>query len=281
MTTNSPLNVAAPGVLANDTDADGNEMTAILMTGPVHGTLVFNANGSFQYTPAGGFMGTDTYTYRTSDGLNSSLPATVTIVIQGGGGTNDPRSNLGPIVNLTSPTNGAIYIEGMDIPLMAEASDEDGTVTNVSFFSDLTFLGSDDDADYGLLLTNVPAGEYVFRATATDDSGATSISSPVPVTVLRNPPFASGTFRLNRQTGLFEQTVTIANPTPVYFPGVRLWIMNVRLAATIWNATGQSGGVPYIDVPDIPAGGSIQIVVEYYTPDLRVAPEPTFLPEVR
>src|SRR5262249_48005254 len=49
------LNVAAPGVLAGDTDVDGDSLTAVLVSGPAHGTLTLNANGSFTYTPAAAY----------------------------------------------------------------------------------------------------------------------------------------------------------------------------------------------------------------------------------
>ena len=75
------LSVALPGVLGNDSDADGNVLSAIRVTGPAHGTLTLNANGSFVYTPVANYFGTDTFTYRASDGLLTSGLATVTITI--------------------------------------------------------------------------------------------------------------------------------------------------------------------------------------------------------
>lgn len=75
------LLVRAPGVLGNDTDADGNLLTAVQLTLPSHGTLSFSANGSFTYTPTSGFAGTDTFTYQASDGIALSAPATVTITV--------------------------------------------------------------------------------------------------------------------------------------------------------------------------------------------------------
>ena len=86
------LNVAAPGVLGNDTDADGNPLTAVLVSGPSNGTLTLNANGSFSYTSNANFGGTETFTYRAKDStLLQSNVATVTIAV-----------NL--LVNLTDTT---------------------------------------------------------------------------------------------------------------------------------------------------------------------------------
>ncbi|MFO1000733.1 MAG: cadherin-like domain-containing protein [Planctomycetaceae bacterium] len=65
----------------NDSDPDGNVLSAIRVTGPAHGTLTLNANGSFVYTPVANYFGTDTFTYRASDGLLQSGIATVTITI--------------------------------------------------------------------------------------------------------------------------------------------------------------------------------------------------------
>ena len=78
-----PLVITAPGVLANDTDLDGGQsLQAIVETGPSHGTLVLNADGSFVYTPALDYNGSDAFTYRASDGTALSAPVTVTISIK-------------------------------------------------------------------------------------------------------------------------------------------------------------------------------------------------------
>lgn len=78
------LNVPAPGVLANDTDAESDPLTAVLGTGPSSGTLDLHADGSFTYTPAEDSVGPVTFTYRANDGLADSDPATVTITVQAG-----------------------------------------------------------------------------------------------------------------------------------------------------------------------------------------------------
>ena len=73
---------AAPGVLTGATNVDGKTLTAVLdsYTGP--GTLVLNPNGSFTYKPAQGFIGTDSFTYFAFDGIQNSIPATVTLNVQ-------------------------------------------------------------------------------------------------------------------------------------------------------------------------------------------------------
>jgi len=79
VTQGTALTVAAPGVLGNDTDID-SALTAAVITGPSNGTLSLASNGSFTYTPAGTFYGTDSFTYRAGDGALSST-AIVTITV--------------------------------------------------------------------------------------------------------------------------------------------------------------------------------------------------------
>lgn len=72
---------AEDGVLKNDSDPDEDPLTAVLVTGPQHGTLSLAADGGFSYTPAENFNGTDTFTYRASDGKLTSEIATVTLTV--------------------------------------------------------------------------------------------------------------------------------------------------------------------------------------------------------
>jgi VCBS repeat-containing protein len=75
------LTVATPGVLVNDTDADGGTLTAILVTSPTHGTLTLSPNGSFIYVPTAGYHGADTFTYKANDGTADSNTATVSVIV--------------------------------------------------------------------------------------------------------------------------------------------------------------------------------------------------------
>ncbi len=80
---NTPLTVAAPGVLSNDSDPDaGDSLSAVKITDPQSGSVTLNANGSFTYTPAAGFTGTASFTYKASDGTAQSNAATVSITVQ-------------------------------------------------------------------------------------------------------------------------------------------------------------------------------------------------------
>ncbi len=80
-TANTALTIAAPGLLANDSDADGDPLAAALVSGPAHGALTLNADGSFTYTPADAFAGTDSFTYKANDGQADSNLATVSIAV--------------------------------------------------------------------------------------------------------------------------------------------------------------------------------------------------------
>jgi large repetitive protein len=80
-TQNLTLNVSAPGVLSNDTDAQSDPLTAVLDTTVSHGSLTLNSNGSFTYVPTTGYTGADSFTYHANDGsLNSSI-VTVSIAV--------------------------------------------------------------------------------------------------------------------------------------------------------------------------------------------------------
>ena len=80
-TTAVPLTVGAPGVMSNDTDADGDPLTASLVSASGNGSLSFSPNGGFTYTSGGSFTGTTSFTYRVTDGLANSGVATVTITV--------------------------------------------------------------------------------------------------------------------------------------------------------------------------------------------------------
>ena len=81
MDEDTTLVVEAPGVLDNDTDPEDDVLEAELVTGVSTGTLIFNPDGSFRYTPNRNFFGEVTFTYRAYDGEFYSEPVTVTITV--------------------------------------------------------------------------------------------------------------------------------------------------------------------------------------------------------
>jgi VCBS repeat-containing protein len=113
------LTVAAPGVLGNDTDVDGDQLTAVLNTDVTGGTLTLNSDGSFDYTPDAGTTG-DSFIYFANDGtVNSSLAATVTITVVS-------AANQPPVAandTATTKKNAAV-----DINVIANDYDPDGFI---------------------------------------------------------------------------------------------------------------------------------------------------------
>ncbi|MDP9486987.1 MAG: Ig-like domain-containing protein, partial [Actinomycetota bacterium] len=96
-----PLRVAAPGLLSNDTDPDGDALTALEVTDPAHGEVFVRTDGSFAYFPDEGYLGADSFTYRASDGSATSDPATVKIAV---------KDLTKPTVVDTRPLNGATVV---------------------------------------------------------------------------------------------------------------------------------------------------------------------------
>ena len=96
---------AAHGVLANDTDADGDLLTAELLGIPlVNGVLNFNSDGSFTYTPNAGVFGDINFTYQAEDWLDNSSPVLVTITVK--------EVNTAPVAVADA------YLVALDVPLV-------------------------------------------------------------------------------------------------------------------------------------------------------------------
>jgi len=102
-------------------------------------------------------------------------------------------ANQAPIATLTEPANGATFSAPANITLTATASDADGSVARVDFYSGGTLLGSDTTAPYSFTWPDVAAGTYALKATAVDDAGASGSSSVASVTVTgpNQPPTVS------------------------------------------------------------------------------------------
>lgn len=91
--------------------------------------------------------------------------------------------NLPPSISLTSPVSNASYTEPANIILEATASDTDGSISRVEFYSGAELINIDPSAPYTYTFSNVPAGGYAFSAKAYDNNGAVTTSNSVSVTV--------------------------------------------------------------------------------------------------
>ncbi len=77
------LSEAAPGVLQNDADVEGDALSAVLVSPPAHGEVTLNSDGSFTYRPSPGFSGGDAFSYKADDGGLASSPVRASISVEG------------------------------------------------------------------------------------------------------------------------------------------------------------------------------------------------------
>ena len=91
--------------------------------------------------------------------------------------------NQAPDVSLTSPAQGATYNAPATVTVSASASDADGTVTTVEFYTGTTLIGSDTTSPYTVTWSQVPAGRYDLTAVARDNANGITVSGGVTITV--------------------------------------------------------------------------------------------------
>lgn len=167
---NVMLSVGTPGVLSNDTDPEGNPLTAVLVAAPTHGNLTLNANGSFTYSPDAGFSGADSFSYRTNDGTQNGNIVVVSLAVEGinslpvsvadiyniaedavltvGSATgilaNDTDGDADPLsaILVSSPTNGTLTLSSDGSFVYTPNADFSGTDSFVYRANDGTAIGS-------------------------------------------------------------------------------------------------------------------------------------------
>ena len=181
------LAATAPGVKVNDYDADGDAITAILVSGPSHAAASgfhFHADGSFDYTPAAHYAGTDTFTYKVNDGHDDGNTATVTINVW-----NHAPVAVNDAVSIRHDTQGLVSAPGVK----ANDSDPDGDaltaiLVNGPSHAAAFHLNADGSADY------TPAAHFAGTDTFTykvNDGVADSNTATVTITVWNNAPVAN------------------------------------------------------------------------------------------
>ncbi|WP_421658339.1 Ig-like domain-containing protein [Leptothermofonsia sp. ETS-13] len=147
---NSVLSVPlTQGVLRNDTDPEGDRLSASITTQPTNGSVTLNPDGSFAYTPNVNFTDTDTFVYVASDGINNSAPATVTITV---GAVNSPPAVTVPGSQVVFRNTELTIASGLRIsdpdagnnPVRATLSATNGSLS-LSTTSGLTVIDADGD----------------------------------------------------------------------------------------------------------------------------------------
>ena len=204
-------------MLANDTDVDGDPLTAVLVAGPAHGTLTLNANGSFTYTPDANFNGSDSFTYQANDGDAGSNVATVRISI-----------NAAPVAGDQNVTTS-----------------EDTPQT-------ITLTGSDaEDAPLAFSIVTGPAHGTLGAIAAPDCSPANSCTADVTYTPAPDYNGAdSFTFKVNdgaidSEDATVSITVNAVNDAPTAVPDS---FLNAALANTLLSVGVTTTGQPVVNI---------------------------------
>ena len=197
------FNVSAPGavsVLQNDSDDDGDPLTAILMSGPSHGSLSLEPNGGFLYTPDADFWGMDSFQYQDSDGTALSNVATVTINVN-----HASQAPSGTSSTVTLPPDTAYVIQPADFGFSDPHDNPPYDFTAVEIDSlpangSLTLAGVPVEPGQVVPVADIAAGELVFDMPTSgprpsigfqvEDSGSTAnggiILDPNPKTLSFN-----------------------------------------------------------------------------------------------
>ncbi|MBX3385334.1 MAG: tandem-95 repeat protein [Phycisphaeraceae bacterium] len=196
------LNVlAVNGVLANDSDPDGDPLTAVLVTTTGSGSLTLNPNGSFTYTPNLNFNGLDTFTYQARDASGAlSNIATVRITVTP---VNDPPVAVDDAYTMLANTTLTVPAPGV----LANDSDPDGDSLTAVNFSAASVGGVTAMSNGGFIYTPPTnfTGQATFTYQARDPSGLLSNVATVRITVNPNdqPPIAvNDTYTTNEDTQL-------------------------------------------------------------------------------
>jgi VCBS repeat-containing protein len=175
--------VAAPGVLANDSDPDNNPLSAVLVSGPSHATLTLNPDAAFTYTPATNHTGSDSFTYQASDGTLASELATVTLTVTA---ANDPptvtvaaggtcgRDDHSGTINLTVAD---VESPAAVLTLSASSSSNPALVPT----GNITFAGSGTDRTMTVSAVDGRSGSATLTVTVSDGQASGAVQVRVTV----------------------------------------------------------------------------------------------------
>ncbi len=198
------LVVTTPGILSNDTDGDGNPLTAVKATDPINGTLTLNSDGSFTYTPNQNFNGTDSFTYFANDGLNDSPVATVTIEINSINDAPEARNDR-------YKTNWATVLNVPAPGVMSNDTDVEGSQLTATLVSDVSVgaLNFHDDGSFSYTpkLNTIVDDSFTYQASDGLDS-STIATVTIHVTELNRAPVARGEY----YTSMVDELLVVPAP---------------------------------------------------------------------
>jgi plastocyanin len=194
--TNPPNNAvfAAPAnVTIQATASDtGGSVTNVQF---IVGTTIIGNDTTLPYSATTNGLPAGTYNVSAiaADNLGARATNSISIIV-----------NAAPTVTLTNPVNNAKFRAPANFQLQASATDSDGSVTNVQFFSDGSPVGNDTTPPFSFNMNNLAAGNYSFSAVAADNRGTMTTSAVNNVSVLTNAILSAPT-RL--PSGQFQFTV--------------------------------------------------------------------------
>jgi VCBS repeat-containing protein len=220
------LNVVAPGVLGNDSDPDGDDITAALWSDVSHGVLSLNGDGSFVYTHDGGEYESDSFSYRAFDGVSYSNVATVWITVNP---VNDP-----PVANDDSYSvdeDNALSVVAPGV--LGNDNDPENNPLSAVLIDDVSHgvlsLNSDGSFDY------IPDSNFngvdIFIYQASDGT-ASSENASVTITVesINDPPIANDDYVTVDEDSFDNLIDVLANDDDV--EGEDITITNIELQAS-------------------------------------------------
>jgi hypothetical protein len=101
-------------------------------------------------------------------------------------GSSISGTGISPTVSITNPSEGRVFAPNTAVPIEADASDADGTITKVEFYEGDNYLGEDLSSPFSFTWTdaaNAPEGQYILTAVATDNDGLSTTSVPVTIRI--------------------------------------------------------------------------------------------------
>jgi hypothetical protein len=227
-------------VLNNDTDVDGDTLTVHrIVSGPAHGSVTVNANGTITYTPVNGYNGSDSFQYEVTDGNGGFDIATVRINVTGTNDAPDARDDfattaedtavtINVLGNDTDPDGDSLSVNRI-VSNPANGSvtvNQNGTITyipnpNYNGPDSFQYEVSDGNGGFDIATVRINVTPVNDRPDARDDVATTAEDTAVTINVLNNDTDVDGdVLTVNRivSNPAHGSVVVNANGTITYIP---------------------------------------------------------------